>query len=74
MYFTFSDKYVTADEGTGVVHQAPGFGEDDFRICLQHGVVHKEDEVVCPVDATGKFTAEIFDFHGVYIKVNCYKV
>lgn len=31
------DGYVTADSGTGVVHQAPAFGEDDMRVCLHHG-------------------------------------
>ena len=32
------DGYVTADNGTGVVHCAPAFGEDDMRVCLAHGV------------------------------------
>ncbi len=32
-----SDKYVTDSDGTGVVHQAPFFGEDDLRVCLAHG-------------------------------------
>lgn len=31
------DEYVTADAGTGVVHQAPAFGEDDYRVCLKAG-------------------------------------
>lgn len=31
------DGYVRADSGTGVVHQAPAFGEDDYRIAIQHG-------------------------------------
>lgn len=31
------DGYVRADSGTGVVHQAPAFGEDDYRIGIQHG-------------------------------------
>ena len=34
-----TDTYVTADAGTGVVHQAPYFGEDDNRVCLAHGVI-----------------------------------
>ena len=37
-----SDAYVKDDSGTGVVHQAPAFGEDDFRICIENG------EVPCP--------------------------
>ena len=32
-----ADGYVKDDSGTGVVHQAPAFGEDDFRICIQNG-------------------------------------
>ena len=38
-----SDAYVKDDSGTGVVHQAPAFGEDDFRICIEHG----EDQNLC---------------------------
>lgn len=32
-----ADGYVTADAGTGVVHQAPFFGEDDYRVCRKFG-------------------------------------
>lgn len=35
------DSYVTAESGTGIVHQAPAFGEDDYRVCLEHGVIEK---------------------------------
>ena len=31
------DDYVTSADGTGVVHQAPAFGEDDMRVCYAHG-------------------------------------
>ena len=53
------DKYVTAESGTGVVHQAPAFGEDDYRVCLAHGVIEKGVDVPCPVDSNGRFTAEV---------------
>ena len=52
-----------------MVHQAPGFGEDDFRVCLKFGILKKGEGVVCPVDATGKFTDEVVDFKGQYVKV-----
>ena len=52
-----------------MVHQAPGFGEDDFRVCLKFGVLKKGEGVVCPVDETGKFTNEVVDFKGQYVKV-----
>ena len=66
---THSDTYVTAETGTGIVHQAPGFGEDDFRVALQFGILKKGETVVCPVDSTGRFTAEVTDFKGQYVKV-----
>ena len=55
--------YVSTEEGTGIVHTAPGFGEDDYRLL-------KDTEVptVCPVDAEGQFTEEVSDFSGVFVK------
>ena len=58
------DAYVTADSGTGVVHQAPAFGEDDYRVCLAHGVVAKGEGIPCPVDLNGRFTAAVPDYEG----------
>jgi isoleucyl-tRNA synthetase len=52
-----------------VVHQAPGFGEDDFRVALKYGILRKGETVVCPVDASGRFTDEVTDFNGKYVKV-----
>ncbi|GMH37086.1 hypothetical protein BSKO_04959 [Bryopsis sp. KO-2023] len=63
-----SDGYVTSDSGTGVVHQAPAFGEDDYRVCLAHGIIKKGGTVPCPVDDAGKFTPEVTDFAGIYVK------
>jgi hypothetical protein len=57
-----SDGYVTDDSGTGVVHQAPAFGEDDYRVCLAHGVVAKGEGIPCPVDMNGRFTDAVADF------------
>ncbi|QDU67887.1 isoleucine--tRNA ligase [Engelhardtia mirabilis] len=52
-------EFVDTEEGTGVVHLAPGFGEDDQRVCEEHGI-----ELVCPVDEKGRFTAEVADYVG----------
>ncbi|XP_059621937.1 isoleucine--tRNA ligase, cytoplasmic [Phlebotomus argentipes] len=62
------DTYVTEESGTGVVHQAPYFGEDDYRVCLANGVITRDQEIICPVDASGRFTAEVKDFVGQYVK------
>lgn len=67
--YTYSDTYVTSESGTGIVHQAPGFGEDDLRACIKFGIVLKGESVVCPVDYSGRFTDEVTDFKGQYVKV-----
>ena len=64
-----ADDYVKDDAGTGIVHQAPAFGEDDYRVCTTHGVINKDDgKLPCPVDANGNFTSEVADFKGIYVK------
>jgi isoleucyl-tRNA synthetase len=59
---------VTDDSGTGIVHQAPAFGEDDYRVCLAHGVIKKGGAVPCPVDDDGCFTPAVVDFAGKHVK------
>jgi isoleucyl-tRNA synthetase len=60
----FNDDYVTTTDGTGIVHSAPAFGEDDNRVLKAAGV----NCVVCPIDISGNFTDEVKDFAGEYIK------
>ncbi|MGF7108382.1 isoleucine--tRNA ligase [Treponema pedis] len=55
--------FVTTEDGTGIVHTAPGFGEDDNRIFKNTGV-----PTVCPVDAECKFTNEVPDYKGLFVK------
>ena len=68
-YFrVLTDAYVTDDAGTGVVHQAPAFGEDDYRVCLLHKVVAKGVDIPCPVDADGNFTDQVPLAQGIHVK------
>lgn len=62
------DTYVKADGGTGVVHNAPAFGEDDMRICIAKGIIQRGGVVPCPVDADGCFTDEVSDFASKHVK------
>ncbi len=55
--------YVTTQDGTGIVHTAPGFGEDDYNVMKNTGV-----PVVCPIDAECRFTEEISDYEGIFVK------
>ena len=63
-FVVVTDDYVTTEEGTGLVHQAPAFGEDDQRV-LQHAGIAA---FVCPVTMQGRFTDEVTDFAGLYVK------
>ena len=63
------DTYVTDKDGTGIVHQAPAFGEDDHRIALAYEVINADEMPPCPVDDAGRFTSEVPDFVGQYVKV-----
>lgn len=53
---------VTTDEGTGIVHMAPGFGEDDQRLCEANGIA-----VVCPVDDRARFDTRVPDVAGMQV-------
>lgn len=64
-YFTvFNDEYVTTTDGTGIVHQAPAFGEDDMRVMKSAGL----REIVAPLDNSGKFTSEAGHLVGMHFK------
>ena len=64
-YFVIlNDEYVTTTDGTGIVHQAPGFGEEDNRVMK----AAKLTEVVVPFDASGIFTSEVTDYQGMKFK------
>ena len=52
--------FVTLEEGTGIVHIAPGHGQEDYQIGLKYGL-----PVLAPVDVKGKFTEEVPLFSGV---------
>jgi isoleucyl-tRNA synthetase len=54
--------FVTTEDGTGVVHMAPGFGEDDQLACQAAGI-----ETVCPMDSHGCYTAEVTDWVGQHV-------
>merc|ERR1711871_131117 len=60
-YRVISDNFVTEDGGTGVVHCAPAFGGDDYRVCLENEIC-PVDDLLCPVDEDGCFDARVTDF------------
>jgi isoleucyl-tRNA synthetase len=60
--------YVSAESGTGIVHQSPAFGEDDWNVAEIHGVINKYRTPPNPIDDAGRFTHEVPDFEGLYVK------
>ncbi|KAL8823884.1 MAG: hypothetical protein Q9191_005470 [Dirinaria sp. TL-2023a] len=60
--------YVTADSGTGIVHQSPAFGEEDYKAAFEAGVISDKRLPPNPVDEKGHFTAEVRDFTGQHVK------
>lgn len=58
-----SADFVTLEEGTGIVHIAPGFGEDDYKLGQIEGI-----ELLQHVSMDGRFTKEVTDFAGMEVK------
>lgn len=54
---------ISLDEGTGIVHSAPAFGEVDFYACQKVGI-----DPVCPVDNNGRFTEEVPEYQNLFVK------
>ena len=65
-------RFVTTDSGTGVVHQAPAFGEVDFRRAAGRTssdfATGEGPQLICAVGPDGKFTAEAPDYQGRWVK------
>lgn len=57
------EESVSLDEGTGIVHSAPAFGEVDFYACQKENI-----SLVCPVNDNGLFTKEIAEYEGLFVK------
>lgn len=60
-------EFVTADSGTGIVHCAPGFGHDDYKLCCEKKII-RPDNPVLPVNENGVFTKEVGKYEGLYFK------
>ncbi len=61
--------FVSDTDGTGIVHLAPAFGEDDFNACRAYarGDGVETFPIICPVDERGNFTADISEFSGLNV-------
>ena len=55
-------RFVTTEQGTGIVHCAPSHGPDDFNLCMNNGI-----KAIETVDGDGKYTGNVKLFEGVHI-------
>ncbi|MBD9009421.1 MAG: isoleucine--tRNA ligase [Clostridiales bacterium] len=62
-YYIVADNYVTMEDGTGIVHIAPAFGEDDSRVCKEQGL-----PFINHVDHQGNFVKETGEWAGTFVK------
>ena len=63
VFVAVTDGYVTMEDGTGIVHNAPAFGEDDARVCKAWDIAF-----VNLVDTRGRMTEQAGDFAGLFVK------
>jgi len=54
--------FVSTEDGTGIVHLAPAFGEEDMAVCAAANI-----EPVIPIDSRGRFTSEVPDYQGLQV-------
>jgi len=64
------DSYVKTETGTGIVHIAPGLGDDDYRVCLKEQIIdpHRPETIVSPIDDQGALEVPDERFNGKYVK------
>ncbi len=62
-FVVLADAFVTTEDGTGIVHLAPAYGEDDFRVCRRVGI-----DLVDPLDAEARFLPPVVDYQGQICK------
>ena len=63
-FVVLNDDYVTTDDGVGLVHIAPAYGEDDFRVCKAAGITAFAD----PLDDACAFTSAVPEYAGRFCK------
>ena len=64
LYYTVEGDFVSTEEGTGIVHIAPAFGEDDYQLGLKYDL-----PILQPINKSGKFTEDVTLFKNKFVKV-----
>jgi isoleucyl-tRNA synthetase len=62
-WYVVEADFVTTDDGSGIVHMAPAYGEDDYQTCRTYGL-----PTIHPVNKSGEFEDAVTDFRGKFVK------
>ncbi|HCV42926.1 MAG TPA: isoleucine--tRNA ligase [Bacteroidetes bacterium] len=62
-YYVVEADFVTTEDGTGIVHMAPAYGEDDYQTSKKYGL-----PTIHPVNKSGEFGPEVTDYAGMFVK------
>ncbi|MBI4418314.1 MAG: isoleucine--tRNA ligase [Ignavibacteriales bacterium] len=62
-WYVVGADFVTTEDGSGIVHMAPAYGEDDYQVSLKHKL-----PTIHPVNKSGEFGPEVTDFAGKFVK------
>jgi isoleucyl-tRNA synthetase len=62
-FYVVEADFVTTDDGSGIVHLAPAYGEDDYHTSRKHNI-----PTIHPVDKSGNFGPEVTEFAGMFVK------
>lgn len=60
--------FVTDSDGTGIVHIAPSYGLDDYKVCLENNLIQKDSQLFQPLDANGFVSSDIEELKGMFYK------
>jgi isoleucyl-tRNA synthetase len=62
-WYVVEGSFVTTEDGSGIVHMAPAYGEDDYQTCRKYGL-----PTIHPVNKSGEFEDAVTDFKGKFVK------
>ena len=65
-------EYVSAQDGTGIVHSSPAYGVDDFNSCVANGLAY--DDILNPVQGNGSYAEDLPLFGGMNIWKACHRI
>jgi len=62
-FYVLEGEFVTTEDGSGIVHIAPAYGEEDYQVSRKYGL-----PTIHPVNKSGEFSPEVTDFSGKFVK------